>query len=113
MLSIRPLCSVTVRWRCRALLTFALHPVRLSACPVLQRDCEVEVQSVDRVGNFQGTVRFGKMNLGGERAHLPAVCCSVLQAHGRVPGRGVGRQAGGQAGWQLQHSWAPAAGYCP
>ncbi|KAI3435969.1 hypothetical protein D9Q98_002027 [Chlorella vulgaris] len=30
----------------------------------LQRDCEVEVTSVDRAGNFQGTVRFGKMNLG-------------------------------------------------
>lgn len=57
------------KWRCRALLTFALHSVCVSVCPVLQRDCEVEVQSVDRVGNFQGTVRFGKMNLGGERAH--------------------------------------------
>ena len=34
--------------------------------PLFQRDCEVEVTSVDRVGNFQGTVRFGRLNLGGE-----------------------------------------------
>lgn len=32
----------------------------------LQRDCEVEVHSVDRAGNFQGAVRFGRINLGGE-----------------------------------------------
>ena len=30
-----------------------------------QRDCEVEVTSVDRVGNFQGVLRIGRMNLGG------------------------------------------------
>ncbi|KAL4429360.1 hypothetical protein ABPG77_005134 [Micractinium sp. CCAP 211/92] len=30
----------------------------------LQRDCEVEVHSVDRAGNFQGAVRFGRTNLG-------------------------------------------------
>ncbi|PSC71228.1 hypothetical protein C2E20_5281 [Micractinium conductrix] len=30
----------------------------------LQRDCEVEVTSVDRVGNFQGVLRIGRMNLG-------------------------------------------------
>ncbi len=32
----------------------------------LQRDCEVEVHSVDRVGNFQGSIRIGRINLGGE-----------------------------------------------
>lgn len=31
---------------------------------VLQRDVEVEVSSVDRAGNFQGTLRVGKLNLG-------------------------------------------------
>lgn len=39
----------------------------------LQRDCEVEVHSVDRAGNFQGAVRFGRVNLGGERPDWPAV----------------------------------------
>ena len=31
----------------------------------VQRDCEVEVDSVDRAGTFLGTMRAGKLNLGG------------------------------------------------
>ena len=38
----------------------------------LQRDCEVEVHSMDRAGTFQGTVRFGRLNLGGEPRHIGA-----------------------------------------
>lgn len=44
--------------------------------PTLQRDVEVEVSSVDRAGNFQGTLRVGKLNLGGAR--LPACWRAVL-----------------------------------
>ena len=29
-----------------------------------QRDCEVEVDSVDKVGTFLGILRMGKLNLG-------------------------------------------------
>ena len=44
------------------------HPIcPLHIAPTPQRDVEVEVSSVDRAGNFQGTLRVGKLNLGGAR----------------------------------------------
>jgi hypothetical protein len=85
--------SLATRWRLcmRVLVPFSQHlrwwltTVRPSTAPSLcpQRDCEVEVTSVDRAGNFQGTVRFGKMNLGGEsvregRQRRELVLCFLL-----------------------------------
>ncbi len=44
---------------------FTLAPPTPPLPPQPQRDVEVEVSSVDRAGNFQGTLRVGRLNLGG------------------------------------------------
>lgn len=58
----------------------------------LQRDCELEVHSIDRAGNFQGAVRFGRTNLGGEARGRAA--CGLCKAVG----------PGWAAGWRLAHA---------